>query len=172
VACLAQLVNAIAPIMTRTGGPAWRQTIFHPFAQMSRFGRGRVLRAELDAPTYAARYSDPQGASDIHFSLPAVPYLKFAAVQDPARARLSLFALNRHLSEPLDLEIAVPGFGAARVSEALQLQHHDLHAANTVDQPDRVAPARLQGVAASADGVRATLRPASWNLICLEPDPH
>ena len=29
-ACLAQLVNAIAPIMTETGGPAWRQTIFLP----------------------------------------------------------------------------------------------------------------------------------------------
>ena len=37
-ACLAQLVNAIAPIMTETGGPAWRQTIFHPFAQMSNLG--------------------------------------------------------------------------------------------------------------------------------------
>ena len=34
-ACLAQLVNVIAPIMTETGGPAWRQTIFYPFAQMS-----------------------------------------------------------------------------------------------------------------------------------------
>ena len=43
-ACLAQLVNAIAPIMTETGGPAWRQTIFYPFAQMSRYGRGKVLR--------------------------------------------------------------------------------------------------------------------------------
>ena len=34
-ACLAQLVNVIAPIMTETGGPAWRQTIFYPFAQLS-----------------------------------------------------------------------------------------------------------------------------------------
>jgi len=30
-ACLAQLVNVIAPIMTETGSPAWRQTIFWPF---------------------------------------------------------------------------------------------------------------------------------------------
>ena len=44
-ACLAQLVNVIAPIMTEKGGPAWRQTIFHPFAQMSRFGRGRGAAA-------------------------------------------------------------------------------------------------------------------------------
>ena len=51
VACLAQLVNAIAPIMTETGGPAWRQTIFFPFADMSNLGRGRVLQTRMDGPT-------------------------------------------------------------------------------------------------------------------------
>ena len=40
-ACLAQLVNAIAPIMTETGGPAWRQTIFFPFADFSNLGVAR-----------------------------------------------------------------------------------------------------------------------------------
>src|SRR5215831_10290186 len=60
-ACLAQLVNVIAPIMTETGGPAWRQTIFWPFMQFSRMGRGRVLRTEISSPTYSARYNDPQG---------------------------------------------------------------------------------------------------------------
>ncbi len=55
-ACLAQLVNVIAPIMTATGGPAWRQTIFFPFAQISNLGRGRVLRSHdrLRRPTRPA----------------------------------------------------------------------------------------------------------------------
>jgi alpha-N-arabinofuranosidase len=48
VGCLAQLVNVIAPIMTETGGPAWRQTIFYPFADFSNLGRGNVLRATVD----------------------------------------------------------------------------------------------------------------------------
>ena len=46
IACQAQLVNVIAPIMTRAAGPAWRQTIFHPFAQASRFASGEVIRVE------------------------------------------------------------------------------------------------------------------------------
>ena len=50
--------------MTETGGPAWRQTIFHPFAHFSHLGRGRVLRAEIDSPTYAASYNDPRGPID------------------------------------------------------------------------------------------------------------
>src|SRR5689334_21845482 len=99
IACLAQLVNAIAPIMTQTGGAAWRQTIFHPFAHFSRLGRGRMLRAEVESPTYAAEYYDPRGGQERYFPLPAVPYLKLAAVHDPAAHRLTVFALNRSLNE-------------------------------------------------------------------------
>ena len=167
VACLAQLVNVIAPIMTETGGPAWRQTIFHPFAQMSRFGRGRVLRAEIDSPTYAASYYDPRGANDLYFPMPAVPYLKLAAVEDPATGGVTLFALNRNLKEPMQLDVSLQGFGTPQVTLAQQLQHANLKATNTRDKPNRVAPARLKDVKASADRLRATLAPASWNVIRL-----
>jgi alpha-N-arabinofuranosidase len=166
VACLAQLVNAIAPIMTETGGPAWRQTIFHPFAQMSRCGRGRVLRAEIDSPGYQACYYDPVPGAELRFALPAVPYLKLAAVEDAVGA-LTLFALNRHLQEPMPLEVSVQGYGSLAIAQAQQLQHHDLDAANTRDEPDKVAPAPLEGVKMDANRVHATLLPASWNVIRL-----
>ncbi len=113
-ACLAQLVNAIAPIMTETGGPAWRQTIFFPFAQMSNLGRGRVLRAQIECPTYAASYYDPRGAEDHSYPLPAVPFLKLAAVHDEAAGGLTLFALNRSLDETLPLAVTAKGFAGLR----------------------------------------------------------
>ncbi|MDX6228794.1 MAG: alpha-L-arabinofuranosidase, partial [Frankiales bacterium] len=47
VACQAQLVNVIAPIRAESNGPAWRQTIFHPFALTARHAQGDVLRVEL-----------------------------------------------------------------------------------------------------------------------------
>ena len=50
-ACIAQLVNIIGPIMTEPGGPAWRQTIFHPFALTTRYAQGRVLRTLASSPT-------------------------------------------------------------------------------------------------------------------------
>jgi alpha-N-arabinofuranosidase len=167
VACLAQLVNVIAPIMTETGGPAWRQTIFHPFAQMSRFGRGRVLRAEIDSPTYSATYFDPRGATDLYFPLPSVPYLKLAAVEDPKTRALTLFALNRNLEKPMSLDVALRGFGNPVLVEALQLRHASLTATNTKDKPDRVAPTALKDVKLGTDRMQATLAPASWNMIRL-----
>jgi alpha-N-arabinofuranosidase len=168
VACLAQLVNVIAPIMTETGGPAWRQTIFHPFAQMSRYGRGRVLRAEVDSPTYAANYYDPRGATDLFFPLPRVPYLKLAAVEDLSSGAVTLFALNRNLEEPMALDVELAGFGEPVPGPALQLQHRNLKATNTRDRPDRVSPSALNDLKTGVDRLRATLAPASWNVIRLE----
>jgi alpha-L-arabinofuranosidase len=118
VACLAQLVNVIAPIMTETGGPAWRQTIFFPFAQTSRFNRGRVLREQIDSPTYQASYDDPRGAEEHRFALPHVPYLKLAAVHDPEAGKLTLLALNRSLDQPLPLEVTTKGFARLALEQA------------------------------------------------------
>ena len=42
IACMAQLVNVIAPIMTRPGGGAWKQTIFWPLMQASLYGRAKA----------------------------------------------------------------------------------------------------------------------------------
>ena len=53
IACLAQLVNAIAPIMTQTGGGAWRQTIFFPFLHAARYGQGAALDLQVSSPCYA-----------------------------------------------------------------------------------------------------------------------
>jgi alpha-N-arabinofuranosidase len=166
VACLAQLVNVIAPIMTETGGPAWRQTIFYPFAQMSRWGRGRVLRAQVDSPTYASRYYDPRGAADLYFAQPAVPFLKLAAVENQDGG-VTLFALNRHLEQPMPLEVSLRGYGLPVVTEALQLQHANLEAANTRADQNRVVPMPLGKVRARPDRIEAVLAPATWNVIRL-----
>jgi alpha-L-arabinofuranosidase len=167
VACLAQLVNAIAPIMTETGGPAWRQTIFHPFAQMSRFARGRVLRAEVDSPAYQANYYDPVAGADLYFPLPSVPYLKFAAVEDSATGAVTLFALNRNLAEPMNLEVNLQAYETPLIVDAQQLRHDDLQACNTRERPERVTPAALEAETVGMNRVRATLAPASWNMIRL-----
>jgi alpha-N-arabinofuranosidase len=165
VACLAQLVNVIAPIMTEDGGPAWRQTIFYPFAQMSHFGRGRVLRAEIDSPSYDATYFDPRGEQDLYFPVTA-PYLKLAAVQGD-NATVTLFALNRHLTEPMPLVATLNEFARLSIRAARTLHHSDLHAANTRDAPDMVRPAALERASIADNILRAELPPASWNVLRL-----
>ena len=166
-ACLAQLVNAIAPIMTEAGGPAWRQTIFWPFADFSNLGSGRVLNASVRSATYSATYYDPRGAEQHYFPLPEVPYLKLAAVHDDRHGALTLFAVNRHLDEPMTLAVEARGFRGMALAEAHALHDDDLDAVNTRDQPDRIRPTPLAGVEIDGQKVSATLAPASWNVIRL-----
>ena len=165
-ACLAQLVNVIAPIMTQTGGPAWRQTIFHPFAQMSQFGRGRVLRTIVRSDTYATAYSDPRGPTDPPILLPAVPYLKLAAVHNDDGG-LALFALNRDLEQPMEMTIDIRSFEGLRLHDATTLHHADLKATNTLASPDNVSPQTLSKIETNGGTLTATLPPASWNVVRL-----
>jgi alpha-L-arabinofuranosidase len=168
-ACLAQLVNVLAPIMTEPGGPAWRQTIFWPFAQMANYGRGDVLRAKVQSDTYSATYHDPLGAFDQAIPLPATPYLKLAAV-DTGRG-VTLFLLNRDLEGPMQIQVRIRGYDAMRVDSAVGIHDADLEAINTKDTPDRIRPAPLEGVALSGDRLTAILPPASWTMINLEISP-
>ena len=154
VACMAQLCNVIAPIMTEPGGAAWRQTIFHPFAQAARWAHGDVLRPVVKSPGYAnARHGE-------------LPYLCASVVDDRTTGRTAVFLLNRHLSEEMDLTITLRGLEHRReLVCAEQLHSADLNAANTVDAPDRVVPQTLEGIAIDGEQLHLKLKPASWNVI-------
>src|SRR5271165_730171 len=169
-ACLAQLVNVIAPIMTETGGPAWRQTIFHPFAQTSRLARGDVLSASVECDAYAAAYYCPHGAEDAFYPVPQASYLKLAAVANEGGG-LALFALNRDVEQEMTVLLNARGFGRLAVAEATVLTDSDLKAANSKATPDRVKPAKLSGVAVGSETVRIELPPASWSMVHLTAAP-
>jgi alpha-N-arabinofuranosidase len=158
VACLAQLVNVIAPIMTVPGGGVWRQTIFWPFMHASRWGRGTALRIVPDCEKYdSAEFA-------------GVPYLESAAVYNEEKRELVVFAVNRNLDEPFDLEADINGFENLRLLEHISLNHRDLKAVNSANE-EKVKPAIQNGGAAEgkAGGTRLKVRlpPASWNVIRL-----
>lgn len=153
-ACMAQLVNVIAPIMTETGGRSWKQTIYYPYLHASIYGRGVSLKPVVDSPKYDAQdYTD-------------VPYLDTAVVHNEEEDTLTIFALNRHLSEALDLTCDVRSFEGYVIEEHLVLENDDLKAVNTADS-EKVAP-HNRGASELKDGiVSGRLAKASWNVIRL-----
>lgn len=155
IACLAQLVNVIAPIMTENGGAAWAQTIYYPFMHASLYGRGNALVPLVQSPKY-----DTTEITD-------VPYLESVAVYNEETGDITIFAVNRSLDEELSFEADLRSFPACTVVEHLVLENVDLKAVNTAAAPGRVAP-HAQGNAKS-DGSRVTARlaKASWNVIRL-----
>ena len=152
IACLAQLVNVIAPIRTVDGGPAWLQTTAYPFADVARLGHGVVLDVALDGPAYAIDSGDH------------VPAIEAVAVHDAESAQLTLFAVNR-VERPIVLEADWLGFDRLVVEEHRVLGGTDLGLSNTATHPDRVAP--FDGRRATAKGRRleVELPPFSWNVV-------
>ena len=51
VACLAQLVNVIAPLVTNETG-VLRQSTYYPYSWALRYARGRVLDLRVESDTY------------------------------------------------------------------------------------------------------------------------
>ncbi len=154
VACMAQLVNVIAPIMTRTGGGVWAQTIFYPLMQASTLGRGMALRPVIDCPTYACKDFDQ------------VPLVDAAATMADDGS-VTIFAVNRSLTEAIALDTDLRAFGDLRVAEHSVLHHDDVKAVNTEAAPDTVTP--VTGDAGQMDGgkLQITLPALSWNVIRL-----
>jgi alpha-L-arabinofuranosidase len=153
IACMAQLVNTIAPISTVRGGGAWRQTIYYPLMHAANYGRGTVLDLQIRSPAYDTKEYD------------AVPLLDAVAVLDDEREELTIFAVNRGQEAALQLEGDLRGVGCYRLVEHLVLEHADSTARNTVERPNEVVPHR-RGESELADGrLTATLPRLSWNVL-------
>lgn len=152
IACLAQLVNVIAPIMTQNGGPAWAQTIFYPFLHASRYGRGEALVPFLECDTYDSSH---------HM---AVPFVECVATVEDQKGELTVFAVNRSPQEKVQLEIDLQDFEGWRLAEHLILINEDIKASNTAQNPDRVQPSRGETRIQDQKAV-AELEKLSWNVI-------
>ena len=153
IACIAQLVNVIAPIMTAPGGPAWRQTIYYPFKLASTMGRGTALQLDVDSPTYDA---------DIASS---VKYLDIAGVHNSDAGTLTFFAVNKNGDEPMEVDLALERFGSPKSVEHTLIRNDDLEARNSKADPDNVVPQKGDGAKIGGPGLVLTLPAHSYSVI-------
>jgi len=152
IACLAQLVNVIAPIRTEPGGRAWRQTIFHPFALTARYAGPTVLQTAVS------------GGPEIDTArFGRIPALWSTATYDEKTGETAIFVVNRSETDKIDLEIPL----GLRLIEHVALYDDDRFAVNTAEDPDRVVPRAVDGTEVVNGTCTATLPPASWHLIRL-----
>jgi alpha-N-arabinofuranosidase len=127
VACLAQLVNVIAPIATNPEG-FFRQTIYYPYAWALQCARGEVLDLAVESAAY-----DVKGTGQ-------VPYLDVAGTIDKETGRVCLFILNRDLEKARDVEVVWREAPPQGVIFSQVLTGQDLKASNSFENPQRVAP--------------------------------
>jgi alpha-N-arabinofuranosidase len=153
MACLAQLVNVIAPVMTENGGTAWAQTIFYPFMHASNYGRGTALIPVVNCDKYNTK------------NIKDVPYIETIGILNEEKKELTVFAVNRSLEDNIEFEIDLRDFTGASLTEHIVLEHNDMKAANTAQNPDTVVPHNNGITKVSEDKAISTLNKHSWNVI-------
>jgi len=153
VACLAQLVNVIAPIMTSDTG-AWKQTIYYPFEFISNYGRGKVLHTLVQSPVYESAHGN-------------TPFLDCVMTMDEEKETVTLFAVNKSLDEDMELTCDLRQFEGYQVKKHVVLTHEDVKAENTEEHPDTVAP-QENGKSSMENGLlKAYLPDKSFHMIVL-----
>jgi len=155
MASLAQLVNVIAPIVTKPGGGVLKQSTYYPFQQVSRYGRGVALRPLVSSPMVETKKRGE------------VPMLQMAATFDEQSDSVTLFVLNTGVNDTINLSIDLRSFGKISFLEHLVMRGDNLDATNTFDNPDAVVPYSMPlSAAANEQGsLSLTLANLSWNVL-------
>jgi len=154
IACLAQLVNVIAPILTYKDGVI-KQTIFYPYLHASTYGRGTALNCIIDSPRY-----DTKEFSNVNL-------LDCVVVSNDFEGMVTIFAVNRDADEGMDVTVSLGGFGEFSVVEHIVLANPDLKACNDEADPNRVAPSRLDVGRVEGGNLSVFFPSLSWNVVRL-----
>ncbi len=140
IACIAQIVNVIAPILT-TRDDMLKQTIYYPLLLFSQMASGNSLDLLVDSPRYETKeYGD-------------MPLLDVSAAYNPTTRKNTIFIINRSLTDRVPIEIHWQDVKPKRITSAHQLSGDDPKASNTWENPNQLttqaiyAPRIIDGTA-------------------------
>jgi alpha-N-arabinofuranosidase len=152
IACLAQVVNTISPLLT-TSDKLLRQTTFYPFVLFSNHAAGQSLAPLTVAPEYDTKLFG------------AMPLLDVSASFDEASDRGAIFVVNRSQNEEVTTDISWQGAAPAQASAVYQLRGADPKATNTFERPDTIVPQKLEGMPVQDGRITLRLPPLSFTVV-------
>ena len=152
VACLAQIVNVIAPILT-TRNTMLKQSIYYPIALFSRLAAGDALDVAVKAPLYETNlYGD-------------MPLLDVSSSYDPETGTNAVFIVNRSQTEQVPVNLHWQALQPKSVVSAHQLAGTDPKAANTLENPNQVIAVPINPPGINNGGVEMLLPPLSFTSL-------
>ena len=158
MACLAQLVNALAPIHTAPNGAVLKHTTYYPFQQVSNFARGVAYRSQLTCE---------QIVSD---NLGSVPALTAMTTFDEVTGEMAHFVLNTHQDDAVDYQLNLESFGRLQLIDHQVLAGDDPFAGNTFEDPTRICPTQKQTDVQPGEAFTFELPAASWTMLRFKSD--
>ncbi len=143
IACVAQIVNIISWLQTRTDG-LLKQTSYYPFKLVSNHARGEALDVVVKAGLLETK------------KYGAVPALDVSATFDSEKQQGAVFIVNRSTTEAVVTDLVWQNQTAVQIEQAWQLAGSDPKAANTWETPNALVAKAIP--APLVEDGKATLR--------------
>lgn len=156
MACLAQLVNALAPIHTAPDGGVLRHSTYYPFQQVSNYGRGKVYKNFVHCDMVS---TDKYGE---------VPVIQSLTTFDEEKGQLAFFALNTDQEDSLHLDLDFAEFGNLKMTKHEVMSGDDIFAVNSFEEPDNVKPFDGELVDVDKNIFKVILGKMSWHMMLFE----
>ena len=157
IACIAQIVNVIAPMLTRPDGVLLQST-YYPLQLFSQHARGVSLRPIIDGPTYSA---GTRGE---------VPVLDVSAAYDAGGSAVSVFIVNRDASRDAEVQVSFGGHSAGPDVDAVVLTGDDPKAHNTWERPDTIGPKPANAVIDDGGSVNVVVPSLGLTVVRVQLD--
>ncbi len=155
IACLAQLVNVIAPIFTAENGIAYRQTIFFPFKLAAKYANAKTLKTIISSPTFSSKIGEVNEISQ-------------SIVFDDVKKEIGIFLVN-YSSTEASVEVELRSFGNIQVVSHQLLVSEDLETRNTLENPEALKLQNSKKLPVNNDGVlNISLPKYSYNCITVK----
>lgn len=152
IGCLAQLVNVIAPIITKAGGGVLKQTIYYPYKLGCKYAKGIALITKTTGDTVETAYGNAVS-------------LYTASAYDPESCELTLFILNTSEASR-ETEITLNGFNKLKQTAHYILGgQNDLTLSNAFDSPENVIMKKSEVEKDYDRGEKVLLPHYSFNVI-------
>ena len=155
IACIAQIVNVIAPILTTTDDML-KQTIYYPLLMFSQMASGNSLDLLVESPRYETKqFGD-------------MPLLDVSSAHDEAAGKNAIFIVNRSLTEPMPIEIHWQDVAPKRIISAHQLAGDDPKAVNSWDNPNNLTTRAIYAPRIIDGAAQFSLPPLSFTALGVE----
>ena len=89
-------------------------------------------------------------------------------MHDGDAGTVTFFAISRNGSEPLEIDLSLERFGAAKSERHTLIRHDDLEARNTRDAPETLVPRDGHRAAIDGDRLTVTQPPYSYTMVRVE----
>ncbi len=152
IACLAQIVNVIAPILTTTEGML-KQSIYYPIMLFNQLANGIALDVAVRAPHYETKkFGD-------------MPLLDVSASYNEETGAHAIFIVNRSQQDSVPLDMHWQDLKPSAIKSAHQLAGTDPKAVNSFDNPNQLVAVPIATPKVDDGSASMVLPPLSFTAL-------